>query len=215
MGGESTTHNRSWGETADACCTLGISRSRRRSSTRSRGRRSLSSSRSVSRFVSAVSAAPRRWVPEPRGRSRASLRRPSSRRRLRRTTKAAFTNVAWGPEARQFAAKWDGAGVDPWLIDLEAHGASGWRSRRTFAPLRRFRGHGWRRAVSHSSIRPTTLRRRPLIRPPNRHAGCGEIENSAGAAGRQGDVLELVEHSDTLGSRQPVNQDIRLVVPVH
>jgi asparagine synthase (glutamine-hydrolysing) len=37
-----------------------------------------------------------------------------------RTTKATFTNVPWGPRARQFAADWDGGGVDPELVDADA-----------------------------------------------------------------------------------------------
>jgi asparagine synthetase B (glutamine-hydrolysing) len=36
---------------------------------------------------------------------------------LRRGTKATFTEVAWGPEAREFAASWDGRGVDEAFVD--------------------------------------------------------------------------------------------------
>ncbi|HZN16457.1 MAG TPA: asparagine synthase-related protein [Acidimicrobiales bacterium] len=37
-----------------------------------------------------------------------------------RTTKAGFSAPAWGPRARAFAGNWDGAGVDPDLVDIEA-----------------------------------------------------------------------------------------------
>jgi len=39
---------------------------------------------------------------------------------LRRTTKASFTTVAWGPAARAFAAAWDGSGLDAGLVDADA-----------------------------------------------------------------------------------------------
>lgn len=34
-----------------------------------------------------------------------------------RSTKAAFTEVLWGPESRRFAASWNGRGLDPGLVD--------------------------------------------------------------------------------------------------
>jgi asparagine synthetase B (glutamine-hydrolysing) len=37
-----------------------------------------------------------------------------------RTTKAAFTEVFSGPATRRFAERWDGAGLDPELVDREA-----------------------------------------------------------------------------------------------
>lgn len=36
---------------------------------------------------------------------------------LKRRTKAEFGPALWGPEARAFAARWDGRGVDPELVD--------------------------------------------------------------------------------------------------
>lgn len=38
----------------------------------------------------------------------------------RRTTKAVFTEAFTGPETRRFAREWDGAGLDPELVDGEA-----------------------------------------------------------------------------------------------
>jgi asparagine synthase (glutamine-hydrolysing) len=38
----------------------------------------------------------------------------------RRTTKAEFTSVYWGPAARRFAEEWDGGGVDGELVDPQA-----------------------------------------------------------------------------------------------
>jgi asparagine synthase (glutamine-hydrolysing) len=38
---------------------------------------------------------------------------------LQRGTKAVFTEVAWGPGARRFAAEWDGRGLDESLVDPE------------------------------------------------------------------------------------------------
>jgi hypothetical protein len=38
---------------------------------------------------------------------------------IERSTKAHFTRALWGPEARAFAARWDGRGVDPELVDVE------------------------------------------------------------------------------------------------
>lgn len=35
----------------------------------------------------------------------------------RRTTKASFTEVFWGPASRDFARDWDGSGLDPALVD--------------------------------------------------------------------------------------------------
>jgi asparagine synthase (glutamine-hydrolysing) len=55
-----------------------------------------------------------------------------------RTTKAAFTNVPWGSEARRFAMEWDGAGVDPSLVDGDALRAQWLSDRpdfRTLTPL--------------------------------------------------------------------------------
>jgi len=37
-----------------------------------------------------------------------------------RSTKASFTRVPWGPEARAFADTWDGTGLDPVLVDPDA-----------------------------------------------------------------------------------------------
>ena len=34
-----------------------------------------------------------------------------------RTTKAVFTESAWGPDSRDFAKRWDGSGLDPALVD--------------------------------------------------------------------------------------------------
>ncbi|HWB57025.1 MAG TPA: asparagine synthase-related protein [Gaiellaceae bacterium] len=39
---------------------------------------------------------------------------------LARPDKAAFGQVAWGPHSRAFAAGWDGSGLDPDLVDLDA-----------------------------------------------------------------------------------------------
>jgi asparagine synthase (glutamine-hydrolysing) len=36
-----------------------------------------------------------------------------------RSTKATFTEVFLGPAARDFAARWDGSGLDPELVDVE------------------------------------------------------------------------------------------------
>lgn len=36
-----------------------------------------------------------------------------------RSTKAAFTEILWGPESRAFAQAWDGTGVDPELVDVD------------------------------------------------------------------------------------------------
>lgn len=41
-------------------------------------------------------------------------------RTVARTSKAEFSEVFWGPEARRFAREWDGSGVDPALVDAEA-----------------------------------------------------------------------------------------------
>jgi hypothetical protein len=38
----------------------------------------------------------------------------------RRTSKASFDPVFWGPRSRAFAASWDGSGVDPGLVDETA-----------------------------------------------------------------------------------------------
>jgi asparagine synthase (glutamine-hydrolysing) len=39
---------------------------------------------------------------------------------LHRATKAMFTEAAWGPEARAFARDWEGRGVDPAYVDVDA-----------------------------------------------------------------------------------------------
>jgi hypothetical protein len=39
---------------------------------------------------------------------------------IARPTKAAFTGALWGPAVREFAAGWDGEGVDPRLVDVDA-----------------------------------------------------------------------------------------------
>jgi asparagine synthase (glutamine-hydrolysing) len=37
-----------------------------------------------------------------------------------RHTKAVFDSALWGPRAREFAAQWDGDGIDPALVDADA-----------------------------------------------------------------------------------------------
>jgi asparagine synthetase B (glutamine-hydrolysing) len=37
---------------------------------------------------------------------------------LRRSTKAVFSEVAWGPHARAFVSQWDGEGLDDTIVDL-------------------------------------------------------------------------------------------------
>lgn len=37
-----------------------------------------------------------------------------------RATKASFTGILWGPEGRALASEWDGAGLDPGLVDAAA-----------------------------------------------------------------------------------------------
>jgi asparagine synthase (glutamine-hydrolysing) len=39
---------------------------------------------------------------------------------VRRTSKAVFTESLWGPDSRDFAARWNGSGLDPALVDPEA-----------------------------------------------------------------------------------------------
>lgn len=39
---------------------------------------------------------------------------------VRRSTKASFTEVFWGPRSRRFASGWDGAGLDESLVDPDA-----------------------------------------------------------------------------------------------
>jgi hypothetical protein len=37
----------------------------------------------------------------------------------RRTKAATFTELVWGPQSREFSARWDGRGVDPTYVDAE------------------------------------------------------------------------------------------------
>ena len=39
---------------------------------------------------------------------------------LSRTSKAAFDEAWWTDHAREFVAAWDGSGLDPTLVDVEA-----------------------------------------------------------------------------------------------
>ena len=48
---------------------------------------------------------------------------------LSRTSKAAFDGAWWTHHAREFVASWDGSGVDPQLVDIEALRAE-WLSER-------------------------------------------------------------------------------------
>jgi asparagine synthase (glutamine-hydrolysing) len=38
---------------------------------------------------------------------------------LRRVSKATFAGVFWGPASREFAAEWDGAGLDARWVDAD------------------------------------------------------------------------------------------------
>lgn len=72
------------------------------------------------RFVRAIAAAaPEDGYPTRSGALRAQFGDLLPDEIWTRGTKAVFTEVAWGPEARKFAEAWDGKGVDRAIVDID------------------------------------------------------------------------------------------------
>ena len=71
---------------------------------------------------------------------------------LARTSKATFTAATWGDHTREFAARWDGSGVDPDLVDAEELRRAGSPSTGTRSTAALLQRHGWRAASSPARI---------------------------------------------------------------
>ena len=56
-------------------------------------------------------------------------------RTARRADKAVFDGPVWGERVRSFATRWDGSGVDPALVDVEALRASWLSGQRDYRTL--------------------------------------------------------------------------------
>lgn len=73
------------------------------------------------RFIRAISrAAPPEGYANRTAGLRANFSDVLPREVIDRTTKAVFTEAAWGPEARAFAAAWDGRGLDERYVAVKA-----------------------------------------------------------------------------------------------